>query len=421
MLKPGTRVLVTGGAGFLGCHVTRALVNAGCQVRVLDDLSSGKRERLVGLGPTLELLRGDVRNPSAVERAARGAHVIVHLAASPIGSDPMRAQEVQLGGALNILNVARAAERAQRPRVVLVGSGSVYGRQTSFVLHEELAPHPTVPQAVMALAAEQYGRVYHETYGVPVVNLRLFRTYGPEEEAERPDASIVARFIRAALDGTSPIIYGDGQQTRDLIYVENAVQAILAACQPGLCDQADPLNIASGEAVTLNFLWTLVLELVGKRRLAIEATYVPAPPWDPKHARPQIQRSCHALSWAPSVRLRDGLTRTTHYYLAMRSADPNAWFAPREETPPPRRPVAPPMSPPRPGRSVPPPPPMFATGSAPRKVPAPPLVSLPPPPIEASPAIQPGSIQYSPDPPARADNELNFEWAPVPPVPGFGR
>jgi len=385
MLKPGTRVLLTGGAGFIGAHVARAVIAAGGQVRVLDDLSAGKRDRLSALGPRLELLHADVRNPSAVERAARGAHIIVHLAACRGGADGMRAQEVQLGGALNVLNAARACDKSDRPRVILCGSGSVYGKQSAFVLHEELAPHPSVPQAVMALAVEQYGRVYREAYGVPVTNLRIFRTFGPDEDLERPDASIVCRFIRAALDGTSPAIHGDGQQTRDLIFVDNVVQAILAACEAGF-DCADPLNIASGEAVSINYLWNLVLELAGKKRVAIEPTYVPAPPWDPKHARPQIQRSCKALGWAPSVRLRDGLLRTVQHEMAARSSDPNSWFSPREESPPPRRESA----------ATPLPKPLQRRAS-----------STPPPIPEA--ALK------------RPDAELDFEWAPVPALPGLGR
>src|SRR5581483_9457529 len=151
MVKQGTRVLVTGGAGFLGAHVTRALVAAGCPVRVLDDLSTGVKQRLGGLGGALEL---------------------VHLAGVPTADDALRAQEVILGGALNVLNSVRALDKSQRPKVVLCGSGSVYGKNPAFVLHEELPPRPSLPQAVMAHAVEQYGRVYREAYGVPVTSLR---------------------------------------------------------------------------------------------------------------------------------------------------------------------------------------------------------------------------------------------------------
>jgi UDP-glucose 4-epimerase len=341
MLKQGTRVLVTGGAGFIGAHLVRALVAAGGQVRVLDDLSSGRRERLRGLFGPLELMQTDVRNLAAVERAAAGAHAIVHLAGAPTLSDLQRAEEVMLGGALNILQVVRQMDKRDRPRVIFCGAGAVYGRQSAFVLHEELTPRPSTPAAVLALAVEQFGRVFHHNYGVPVVNLRVFRVFGPEEELDRIDAGVVARFAHAALDGVSPIILGDGQQTRDLVYVDNVVAAIECAMRAEA--NAEPLNVASGEAVTINFLWRLVLEVAGKRRLAIDPTHVPPPAGDPEHARPQIARACKVLGWSPTVRLREGLTRTLNHHLGMRDADPNAWFTPREG---PRRPTAPPCTPP---------------------------------------------------------------------------
>jgi dTDP-D-glucose 4,6-dehydratase len=275
------------------------------------------------------------------------------------------------------------------------------------VLHEELAPRPSVPQAVMALAAEQYGRVYREAYGVLVTNLRIFRTFGPDEDVEKTNASIVARFIKAALDGSSPVIQGDGQQTRDLVYVENVVNAIVAACE---ADHAEPLNVASGEAVSINHLWNLVLELAGKKRLAIEPTYVPAPPWEPKHARPQIQRSCKELGWAPSVRLREAVQRTVQHYVAQRSADPNAWFAPRnaDATPPLGLPTPPPRTQSVASRTPTPPPIPPQAISAPRKLPRkdPTIVLETVEPVEEE---------------TRLDKDLNFEWAPVPAVPGMGR
>jgi UDP-glucose 4-epimerase len=382
MLKQGTRVLLTGGAGFLGARVARALVGGGCLVRVLDDLSTGKRERLAGLDGGLDLVTGDVRDVSTLRRALAGAGVVIHLAGVPPRTDPAQAESVNVGGALRLLEAVRELNRRARPRIVLGGSGSIYGRQSAFVLHEELAPRPALPDAVGALAAEQLGRVYHELYGLHVVGLRIFRTFGPDEPSDRADASVVARFVRAAVEGTSPIIFGDGQQTRDLVYIDNVVSALLAACE----GPPDVYNIASGEAVTINFLWTLCLELTGKRRRAIDPTYVQAPTWEPQHARPQIARACKALGWAPSVRLREGLYRTVHGYLAQRNTDPNAWFSPKEEVRLPR------------------------------------TVQSRPPPRRREEAIEVSEadvVEEVAEPPQVP--ELDIEWAPVPAVPGLGR
>jgi len=396
MVKQGIKVLITGGAGFIGSHAARTLTAAGAMVRILDDFSTGKRERLMGM-PRLDLIQGDVRNLGTVRRAAQGAEAILHLASLPSGPDPARAQMVNLGGTLNVLEAVRQMEKRERPRVVLCSSGSVYGKQSAFVLHEELAPRPGTSDAVMSLGIEHYGRVYRELYGLHVASLRLFRTFGPDEDGERRDASVVSKFVRAALEGTSPIIFGDGQQTRDLIYVENVVNALVAAVHA----EPDIYNIASGEAVQVNFLWTLILELTGKRRRAIEPTYVPAPVWDPSHARPQIAKSCKSLSWAPSVRLRDGLHRTVLYAQKQRNGDPNGWFSPRDPTPVPRAADA--------GKPL-------ATGSrqhlgslrSPRG-------SAPPPP-PSSPEIEVADEDLMVE-----EKELDIQWAPVPAVPGLNR
>jgi UDP-glucose 4-epimerase len=423
MLNSGTKVLITGGAGFIGSHVARALAACGCEVRILDDLSTGKREHFVGLDG-ISFLHGDVRNSAAVSRAMKNVQAVVHLAGLQPGVDPIRSQEVNLGGALHILNFAREPERHERPRVVLCGSASVYGKQAGFVLHEELPPRPCTPEAVMALAMEQYGRVYRETYGVPVVNLRLFRVFGPGEDSTRPDAGIVAKLIAAALDGKSPVIFGDGQQTRDLVHVDNVVAAIQAAIE--IPDPpAEPLNIASGEAVSINFLWNMILEACGKRRLAIDPTYVPAAPWEQRHSRPQIARACKVLGWAPAVRLREGLQKTIEHYQSLRSADPNAWFAPRADETPKKRLTFPAVTvPTRRFGSVVTPAYGITTGSSrSTPLPQPPPTPTPTPtPLAKRPPQKPKEEIFEvsdDDLVEEPKDERDGEWAPVPAVPGL--
>jgi nucleoside-diphosphate-sugar epimerase len=211
-----------------------------------------------------------------------------------------------------------------------------------------------------------------------VVCLRLFRVFGPEEDPARQEAGVVARLIRCALEGTSPLLFGDGQQTRDLIYVDNVVQAIEGALRSEAT--GEPLNIASGEAVALNFLWKLVLDSAGKQRRAIDPTYVAAPPWEPAHARPQIARACKVLGWAPSVRLREGVVRTVNHHLGLRDADPYSWFSPPERSTHSR----PPTPPPRPS----------------------------PPPDEV---VEVADVDVT------EEHDEPVVWAPVPVVPGMGR
>jgi UDP-glucose 4-epimerase len=447
MVKQGTRILLLGGGGFVGSAFAKAMAGAGASLRIVDDFSTGRRDRLTGLGPRVEVIEGDARDPRLVAQAMEGAQHVVDLVGAAADADPREAQEIEVGAALAVLDAAKAIEKQSRPRVLLVGSGAVYGTQATYVLHEDVPCRPATPRGVIAQVVEGWGRVYRELHGVPVMTLRLFRVFGPEEEPESAGASVVARFVQAALAGTSPVVFGDGQQARDFVYIENVVAALAAALGKD-CDQ--PLNIASGEAVTVNFLWTLVLELVGKRRLAIEPTFRPAPPWEQKNVRPQIARACKVLHWAPSVRLREGLQRTIAHRQLLLHSDPNAWFAPREvgsglET---RRGVTPlyvPQKPRRGGATPPPPPPPPLTPSPPAPLPTTPAPLWPEVPSVArmTATTPPRGVQPLPqldDPPVEIDDsaviedrpvagaaaaveeeDMTFEWAPVPSLPGVGR
>lgn len=309
MLRRGTRVLVTGGAGFIGSHLVRALLAAGHAVRVLDDLSTGSPERLKDL--QAELLQGDVRNFAAVRRALDGAQVVFHLAGRRVSEAPddphplWRAQEVNLGGAIHVLEAARQGQGS--PRVVLASSGEVYGRAAAYLLHEEIAPVPTTPEGVQFLAAEQYARLYWESFGVPTVALRLFTTFGPGEAIDGP--SLVPRLCLAALTGAEPVIEGDPRHSRDLVYVDNVVSALLCAAEaPSVEGQV--FNIASGEATAAATVWSTLCELAGRRRQLVEPEYRPSRSWEQTNVRVSIARANRGLQYSPAVRLREGLKRT---------------------------------------------------------------------------------------------------------------
>jgi nucleoside-diphosphate-sugar epimerase len=318
MLRRGTRVLVTGGAGFIGSHLVRALLAAGHAVRVLDDLSTGSPERLKDL--PAELLQGDVRNFAAVRRALDGAQLVFHLAGRRVSDAPddphplWRAQEVNLGGAIHVLEAARQGQGT--PRVVLASSGEVYGRAATYLLHEEVSPLPATPEGVQLLAVEQYARLYWESFGVPTVALRLFTTFGPGEPIDGP--SLVPRLCLAALTGVEPVIEPLGESaprhSRDLVYVDNVVSAFLAAAEaPSVEGQV--FNIASGEATTAATVWSTLCELTGRRRV-IDPELRAARTWEQTNVRASISRATRSLQYAPSIRLREGLKRTLEAYQA---------------------------------------------------------------------------------------------------------
>jgi UDP-glucose 4-epimerase len=355
MLRRGTRVLVTGGAGFIGSHLVRALLAAGHAVRVLDDLSTGSAERLKDL--PAELLQGDVRNFAAVRRALDGAQLVFHLAARRVSEAPddphplWRAQEVNLGGAIHVLEAARQGQGS--PRVVLASSGEVYGRAAAYLLHEEIPPMPTTPEGVQLLAAEQYARLYWESFGVPTVALRLFTTFGPGESIDGP--SLVPRLCLAALTGAEPIIEGDPRHSRDLVYVDNVVSALLCAAEaPSVEGQV--FNIASGEATAAATVWSTLCDLAGRRRQIVEPEYRPARSWEQTNVRVSIARANRGLQYSPAVRLREGLKRTLEVCQAqamagfVASLHSHAWGGQTVEPRP-----APPLrsaGPPRPGHAI---------------------------------------------------------------------
>jgi UDP-glucose 4-epimerase len=300
------RCLVTGGAGFIGSHLVNALEASGASVRVLDDLSTGSRDNLRGSGAVV--LVGDVRDPAAVGRATDGIDTVFHMAAMisvPASMEnPLTCYEVNVLGSLNVLEAAR---RAGVGRVILSSSCAVYG--TNDGPSAETDPlDPQSPYAASKVAMEELGRLYAQAFGVRTISLRYFNVYGPRQSPSSPYAAVIPIFIQAMLTGESPVIYGDGRQTRDFIFVEDVVRANLMAA-----DREEPgppvVNIGNGQAVT-------VLELASKLGRILPG---PAPVFGPPrpgdlHAscsRPELAQT--TLGFRPTTAIDQGLRRTVEW------------------------------------------------------------------------------------------------------------
>ena len=294
--------LVTGGAGFIGSHVVQAALRADRRVRVLDDLSTGDSHRLP---PDVELVRGDVADEAVVLQAAAGVEVVVHLAAHravPRSVEhPLATDRANTHGTLCVLEAARAAGAR---RVVLASSSSVYGSAAVLPTPETLEPRPASPYAVSKLAGEHYARVHAELFGLSTLSLRLFNVYGPGQPPEGPYAQLVPRVLDALRRGEAPVVFGDGRQSRDLVYVGDVARAVLAAAAS---DATGVVNIGSGRATSVLDVVEAAARVAGTRA---EPRFLPARPGDVAHTCADARRAAAVLGWEAGVDLHEGLRRT---------------------------------------------------------------------------------------------------------------
>ena len=312
------RVLVTGGGGFIGSHLAERFLRDGHDVRVLDNFSSGRRDNLLPLLSEIELVEGDIQSYERVHTAVRGCDLVVHQAALP--SVPRSVQDPLTSNATNVigtLNVLLAARDSGVQRVVCASSSSVYGANETLPKAEHLPVEPISPYAVGKLASEGYCRSFWEVYGLDTVALRYFNVFGPRHDPLSQYAAVVPIFISALLEGKQPVIYGDGNQTRDFTYIENVVDGTtLALTAPGVAGKV--FNVAFGGGVTVNELFERVRELAGAD---VEPRYVEARPGEVRQSQADISRAASELGYEPSVSLRDGLSLTIESY---RSSDAGA-------------------------------------------------------------------------------------------------
>jgi nucleoside-diphosphate-sugar epimerase len=312
------RVLVTGGGGFIGSHLTHRLLEDGHEVRVLDNFSTGRRSNLQFLDD-LEIIEGDMQSYERASTAVRGCDIVLHQAALPSVprsvQDPLTSHGANVTGLLNVLLAARDADVQ---RVVCASSSSVYGANPSLPKHEDMTPMPISPYAVGKLAGEGYCRSFGEVYGTEAVALRYFNVFGPRQDPRSQYAAVIPNFIAAIEDGRSPLIHGDGEQSRDFTYIDNVVEGnLLAMTTPGIAGRV--FNVACGVRVTLN---ELVQELAEVLDTTVEPSYGPTRPGDVKHSLADIGRAREELGYEPTVDLRDGLARTVEHTRRERAAAP---------------------------------------------------------------------------------------------------
>jgi len=306
------RVLVTGGAGFVGSHLVEALLARGYAVRVLDDFSAGKRENLAGLAGDLEVREGDVRDGSTVREAVRGSSIVWHLAAIvsvPLSvEDPLRVDAVNAGGTLHLLEAVR--REAPAARVVLASSCAVYGDPVRLPCDEDHPMAPLSPYGASKLAAEGYARAYANSLGLSAVVLRYFNVFGPRQDASSPYAGVVALFCEALLRGDTPTIYGTGDQTRDFVDVADVVDANLLAGERNV-PAGTTCNVARGESVRVIDLLDRIAEACGR---PATPRFAPTRAGDIVHSQAAVDRARDRLGFAARRDLVDGIRKTVDWY-----------------------------------------------------------------------------------------------------------
>ena len=311
------RFLVTGGAGFIGSNTVDELVRRGHRVAVLDDLSAGKPENLAAAKGKVEFLQGSVTDLDTVRNSCRAVDYVIHLAARTSVprsvKDPIDTNLVNVEGTLNVLVAARDANVK---RVVFASSSAVYGEGLESPKRENMPATPISPYGASKLIGEIYGQMFQRVYSLEFVALRYFNVFGPRQDPSSPYSGVLSLFNSAILDGTQPVVYGDGQQSRDFVYVRDVAEANLLTCE---APQASGLaiNIASGNRHTLN--QTLgVLETVTQR--TVKAKYAPPRPGDIRESHADIALARETLGYHPSVGFEEGLRNTWDWFRAGRDA-----------------------------------------------------------------------------------------------------
>jgi UDP-glucose 4-epimerase len=313
------RYLVTGGAGFIGSNTVDELVRRGHSVVVLDDLSSGKEDNLAEIRNKITFIKGGITDIEVVRKAMHEAEYVLHLGARTSVprsvKDPIETNKINIEGTLNVLV---AAKELKVKRVVFAASSSAYGETPTLPKVETMQPQPISPYGVTKYVGELYGQTFGRCYGLENVSLRYFNIFGPRQDPSSPYSGVLAKFCTAFLEDTQPLVFGDGEQTRDFTYVENAVQANLLACEaPNVSGKV--FNVGVGGRISLNEVLRELGKITGKR---IEAKYEPPRDGDIRDSQADISQARECLDYDPQVSFEEGLARTFEWYRATQTRAP---------------------------------------------------------------------------------------------------
>lgn len=304
------KYLVTGGAGFIGSNIARKLLEKGESVRIIDNFSTGRRSNLIDLNDHVELIDGDIRDYWTVVRAVKGIDYILHQAALPSVprsiENPLTSNEVNVNGTLNLLEAAR---HAGVKKMVMASSSSVYGESEELPKHEGMMPSPLSPYAVSKLTNEYYCRVYWNLYQFPTVCLRYFNIFGPYQDPNGAYAAVIPKFIDSFMKGEAPIVFGDGEQSRDFTYIDNCVQANLL-CATNDKIAGDVFNVACGGQFTLNELLDEMRKIM---KVDIKANYAPPRAGDIKDSFADVSK-LGKYGYKTEVSFVDGLKKTVEFF-----------------------------------------------------------------------------------------------------------
>lgn len=304
-------VLVTGAAGFIGANLALSLVEHGTEVRGFDNFETGHRDNLTELcaHPKFEFVEGDIRDPDDVEQAIRGVTVIYHQAAVPSVprsvDDPRLSTEANCVGTANLIAAARDHDVET---LVSASSSSVYGSSEELPKHESMPPRPESPYALSKYFTEQLTVQASALYGIQAVALRYFNVFGPRQDPRGPYAAVIPKFINTMLAGERPVIYGDGEQSRDFTYIDNVVAANIAAAQSDVSGEV--FNIACGDRTTVNELVGDINEILD---VTIDPVYADPRPGDVRHSHADISKASEQIGYEPAIPYRDGLERTIRW------------------------------------------------------------------------------------------------------------